>query len=183
MSNKAMGFCLINNVAVGAAHAIARGASRVVVVDFDVHHGNGTQEIFWQDPNVFYVSIHQWPWYPWNWGAADETGAGKGEGANLNVPLASGSGDDDHLAAFESIVGPAVRRYRPDMMLVSAGFDAHVDDELSLQNVTTQGFSAMATRIVELSDEVCEGRLMMTLEGGYNLAAMSESVVATLRTM
>lgn len=182
-ADRAMGFCLINNVAVGAAYAVARGASRVVVLDIDVHHGNGTQEIFWEDPNVFYVSLHQWPWYPWVTGAADEVGAGKGEGANLNVPLDSGSGDEIYLAGLESKVAPAIRAYRPDMMLISAGFDAHVDDELSLQRVTSPGFGAMATRIAELAGEVCEGRLMMTLEGGYNLPALSESVVATLRAM
>jgi len=183
LADKAMGFCLINNVAVGASHAIAKGASRVVVLDIDVHHGNGTQEIFWRDPNVFYVSLHQWPWYPWDWGAAGEIGGGKGEGANLNVPLASGSGDEDYLAAFDSIVAPAVRRYLPDMLLVSAGFDAHAADELSLQRVTASGFGAMANLIVDLADEVCEGRMMMTLEGGYNLPALSESVLATLRAM
>ncbi|MGI8427279.1 MAG: histone deacetylase family protein [Actinomycetota bacterium] len=178
---QAMGFCLINNVAVGARHAIARGASKVAVVDFDVHHGNGTQEIFWEDPTVLYVSIHQWPWYPWATGSADETGSGPGRGTNLNVPLDAGSGDEAHLEAIRSRVAPAVRRFGPDMLLVSGGFDAHLDDPLSDQRVTAKGFGEISTELVGLAGEVCEGRLMMALEGGYNPDALSESVVETLR--
>jgi len=181
--DQAMGFCLINNVAVGAAHAVAKGASRVVVLDIDVHHGNGTQEIFWQDPNVLYVSLHQWPWFPWVTGGAEERGAGEGEGANLNIPLVAGAGDETYLEAFESKAVPAIREFRPEMILVSAGFDAHTEDALSQQRVTSAGFGAIGAKIAALSEESCQGRLMMSLEGGYNLQALSESVMATLRTM
>jgi acetoin utilization deacetylase AcuC-like enzyme len=178
-----MGFCLLNHAAVGAASAIGRGLSRVAVVDVDVHHGNGTQEIFWRDPNVLYVSLHQWPWYPWYAGGLEEIGEGDGEGANVNVPLQAGSGDAVYLAAMDRIVGPVVRAFAPELLLVSAGYDAHLRDPLSSMEVTTRGYARIAAGLVALAEEVCGGRIVMTLEGGYDLDALSSSFVETMRAL
>lgn len=180
----AMGFCLINNVAVAARHAITSGvASRAIILDVDVHHGNGTQEIFWDDPSVCYISLHQWPWYPWNTGSIEETGGPRAPGMNVNIPLPAGSGDDIYLRAIESLVLPIGRRFEPDLVLVSAGFDAHADDPLSLQQVTTGGFGLMFGLITRLAQEVCDGRMVCVLEGGYDLVALPSSLVAALSAM
>jgi len=182
-ADQAMGFCLINSVAVGAGRALDKGADRVLILDFDVHHGNGTQEIFWTDPNVFYLSVHQWPWYPWTTGSAEETGGGAGEGANMNIPMPAGSTDADYQRAFEEAVVPAAHKFSPDLLLVSAGFDAHAADPLSEQQVSSDGFHSMARTIRSLADQVCQGRLVIVLEGGYNRAALAQSVVATLSAL
>ncbi|HEY8201482.1 MAG TPA: histone deacetylase, partial [Actinomycetota bacterium] len=182
-ATRPMGFCLLNNAAVGAASALGRGVDRVAVVDFDVHHGNGTQEIFWRDPQVLYVSIHQWPWYPWYAGALEETGAGDGEGANVNVPLPAGSDDAVYLAAMDRIVDPVVRAFGPELLVVSAGYDAHTRDPLSSTEVTTSGFARIAGRLAGLAAEVCEGRMVTTLEGGYDLEGLSTSFVVTMRAL
>lgn len=178
---EAMGFCLLNHAAVGAARALASGAAgNVLVLDIDVHHGNGTQDVFWSDPRVLYLSIHQWPWYPWRSGALEEIGEGQGVGTNLNIPLPAGSDDGVYLQAIDRIVSPAARTFRPDLIIVSAGFDAHVRDPLSLMQVSSEGFGRIAHRVVGLAEEVCSGRLVMTLEGGYDLEGLSESFVATV---
>jgi len=181
--NKAMGFCLINNVAVAAYAARDAGAQRVAVVDFDVHHGNGTQEIFYSDPSVLYLSVHQYPWYPGPSGALELTGAGPGEGANVNLPLPSGSTDGVYRECFERIVLPCVREFTPDIILVSAGFDAHSEDPLSSMEVSTEGFSAMTEGIVSVAEDVCEGRVVLCLEGGYHLQSLAESAVRSARAL
>jgi acetoin utilization deacetylase AcuC-like enzyme len=153
-----MGFCLLDNVAVGARHAQAELAiERVAIVDWDVHHGNGTEEIFSDDDSVFFASMHQWPFYP------GSGGPGEGGPTTLNVPLPAGCGDDDYLRAFDELVAPAVRAFEPELVLVSAGFDAHVDDPLAGMRVTADGFRELASRSAELGP-----RVAAVLEGGYD---------------
>jgi acetoin utilization deacetylase AcuC-like enzyme len=166
-----MGFCIFNNVAIAAAAARARGAARVAVVDWDVHHGNGTQAAFWRDPGVMYVSTHQFPLYPGT-GAAREIGEGPGAGTTVNVPLPPGAGDADYAAAFDEIVAPALRAYRPDLILVSAGFDAYAADPLASMRVSAAGYRRMAAVLRAVADEVCGGRLVAVLEGGYDLGGL-----------
>jgi acetoin utilization deacetylase AcuC-like enzyme len=171
---RAMGFCFVNHVAVAAAHARALGAERVAILDWDAHHGNGTQAIFYDDPDVLYVSLHQWPFYPGT-GARDERGAGAGEGATVNVPLPAGTTEREFLAAFREVALPAVRRFAPDLLLVSAGFDAHRADPLTDLGVTEGGFAEMSRALAEV-----DASQVYVLEGGYDLAALEASVAATL---
>jgi acetoin utilization deacetylase AcuC-like enzyme len=179
----AMGFCLYNNVAVAAAHLRgALGLSRVLIVDWDVHHGNGTQAIFDEDPTVFYFSLHQSPLYPGT-GAAEETGRGVGRGATLNCPLPPGAGDEAFLGALRDRLVPAAEKFRPEFVLVSAGFDAHRSDPLANLEVTTEGF-AEATRIVcDIAGRHAGGRLVSLLEGGYDLDALADSVAIHVTTL
>jgi len=175
---EAMGFCLFNNVAVAAAHLRAvRGVARVAILDWDVHHGNGTQHLFEADPSVFYASLHQWPWYPGT-GAAGERGVGAGLGATLNCPQAAGTGDRAWLRALETEVIPALERFAPEFVLVSAGFDAHERDPLSHTRVTTDGFRRMTEIVRTFAASRCGGRVVSLLEGGYDLDALAESVEA-----
>jgi len=176
---QAMGFCLLNNVAIGLIAARARGIRRIAVLDFDVHHGNGTQHTFENDPEVFYASTHQFPFYPGT-GSAGERGA---HGNVLNVPLASGSGDPVFLGAWEKKIGPALAAFRPELLLVSAGFDAHGDDPIARLEVTTGGYRELAQLIKAWAIEHCGGRTVWALEGGYNLRALGESVVACLEVL
>jgi len=182
LPDRGMGFCLFNNIAIGAAHARKIGYDRVLIVDWDVHHGNGTQNTFYDDPSVFYFSVHQYPHYPGT-GSSDETGTGAGQGYTLNVPLPAGSGDAEYTRAFEEILVPAASRFDPDIVLVSAGFDAHIDDPLAGMAVTTGGFGRMASIVSSIADQCCEGRLAITLEGGYDLRALSHSVLAVIEAM
>jgi acetoin utilization deacetylase AcuC-like enzyme len=169
---QAMGFCLFNHVAVAAAHArAAHGLERVAIVDFDVHHGNGTQDAFWDDGGVLYVSTHEYPFYPGT-GAADETGAGEGAGRTINIPMPHGSGDAEHLRAFEELVAPSLYRYRPQLILVSAGFDAHYADEIAMQQLSVDGYGALTAIVKRAADELCGGRIVMAQEGGYHLVAL-----------
>jgi acetoin utilization deacetylase AcuC-like enzyme len=180
---RSMGFCLFNNVAIAARRAqIQYDIERVAIIDWDVHHGNGTQAIFWSDPSVLFISLHQYPFYPGT-GSAAERGVGAGEGTTVNLPLPAGSGDEAYLQAFSSIVEPSVRAFAPDLVMVSAGFDAHADDPLAMMRMSTSGFVALARGVAKLADEVSEGRLVLVLEGGYNLSALGESVVAVLREL
>ena len=180
---EAMGFCLFNNAAVAAAHLRRnRGVERVAILDWDVHHGNGTQHLFEDDPTVFYVSLHQWPLYPGT-GLADERGKGAGEGATLNCPLPPGSGDREWLGALERSVLPALEAFRPGFVVVSAGFDAHERDPLAQTRVTTEAFASMTASVLDLARRACSGRVVALLEGGYDLDALAESVEACVSTL
>jgi acetoin utilization deacetylase AcuC-like enzyme len=167
---------------VAAAAARARGAARVAVIDWDVHHGNGTQNIFYADPSVMYLSVHQYPFYPGT-GAPDEVGSGAGRGATVNVGLPAGCGDSDLLAVFDRVFVPALMHFRPDLVLVSAGFDAHRADPLAGLRVTEAGYRAMAERLCSVADQVAGGRLVALLEGGYDLGALSRSLVAVFEQL
>ncbi len=176
---KAMGFCLLNNIAIGLVAARERGIRRVAVLDFDVHHGNGTQHSFESDPEVFYASTHQYPFYPGT-GRAGERGS---HGNVLNVPLPAGTSDRAFLGAWEKKIGPALDAFKPELLLVSAGFDAHEDDPLAGLDVTTDGYRELARMIRAWSTAHSDGRSVWALEGGYNLQALGDSVVACLEVL
>ncbi|TEU09547.1 MAG: histone deacetylase [Anaerolineales bacterium] len=180
---RAMGFCLFNNVALSAAWALDSGrASRIAIIDFDVHHGNGTAEAFDADPRVLYVSLHQYPLYPGT-GHWREKGSGAGEGTCLNIPLPPGTGDKGYRQAFQRLVEPAVRRFSPGLILVSAGYDGHWADPLSWMLVSISGYRHMVDSLVSLARELCQGRLVVVLEGGYHLAALSHGSATTFAAM
>jgi acetoin utilization deacetylase AcuC-like enzyme len=177
-----MGFCLFNNVAVAAAWLRQRGIRRIAIVDWDLHHGNGTQHLFEADPDLLYVSTHQWPFYPGT-GAAEEVGVGAGAGRTLNLPFPAGFGDAEYARAFDEVVAPVVRQFAPEFILVSAGFDCDHRDPLGSMAVTPAGFAAMARCCVALARESARGRLVAALEGGYDVTAIVEGVDATLAAM
>ncbi len=182
-AGEGMGFCLFNNVAIAARHLLDQGlVRRIAVVDFDVHHGNGTQAIFYEDPSVLFFSVHQSPLYPGS-GRYDEIGRGAGEGYTVNVPLRPGVGDQGYGHVFESVLEPLLRRYRPDIILVSAGYDAHWREQLASMRVTVPGFRGMVERIRDLARELCSGRVVAVLEGGYDLQALSSAVEASVRAL
>jgi acetoin utilization deacetylase AcuC-like enzyme len=177
------GFCLINNVAIAADTARHDlGMDRVLIVDFDVHHGNGTQAIFYDDPTVLFFSMQQWGIYPGT-GHWSEIGSGAGTGYTVNVPLLSGTGDDTYIRVFDDLLIPIARRFKPDLILVSAGYDPHWADPLASMAVTDLGFFNLAKRLVALSEELCGGRLVLTLEGGYGLEGLAYGVVATFTAL
>jgi acetoin utilization deacetylase AcuC-like enzyme len=177
--NRAMGFCLFNNVAIAAKFALANfNLERVLIADFDVHHGNGTQDTFYADPKVLYFSTHEYPFYPGT-GSINETGAGEGEGFTVNFPMAAGWGDEEYLRAFNEVLVPIAQRFQPQLILVSAGFDAHWADDLAMMQVSITGFAQMVGVLKKLAAELCQGRLVFTLEGGYNLQVAASSVKAT----
>ena len=179
----AMGFCIFNNVAIAARDAIAKhNLERVLIVDFDVHHGNGTQDAFYSESSVLYFSTHQYPFYPGS-GGVDEIGSGEGEGYTVNVPMPGGCGDAEYMRAFEEVLVPVAKRYRPQFILVSAGYDAHWADSISSMQVTTTGYAKMTAILKDLADEICGGKLVFALEGGYNVEALAESVDATINVL
>lgn len=183
LRNRAMGFCLFNTIAIGARHLKrAHGAERILIMDWDVHHGNGTQEAFYDDPSVLFISTHQFPFYPGT-GAMDEIGVNDGEGCTINVPLPAGCGDAEYLRVFEEIVAPAANKFEPEWILVSAGFDPHRRDPLGGMNVTEEGFGAMAEILLRLAERHADGKIAFLLEGGYDLAALQKSVAAVLNAM
>jgi acetoin utilization deacetylase AcuC-like enzyme len=177
--NRAMGFCLYNNVAIAARYAQAKypAIKNVLIVDFDVHHGNGTQDIFYEDASVFYFSLHQYPWYPGT-GAENERGAGAGEGYTLNIPLGPSTPAAEYMHEFERGLESIAKQFTPDLILISAGFDAHVADPLGQLMLTDNEYNAMTKRLKEWADTACQGRLISCLEGGYNLQTLG----ATVRT-
>jgi acetoin utilization deacetylase AcuC-like enzyme len=181
-STRAMGFCLFNNAAIAAEAARRLGAARVMILDWDVHHGNGTQHLFEQRPDVLYLSSHQFPFYPGT-GAADEVGIADGAGFTVNCPLLPGQGDADYGAVFEDLFLPAGDAFRPDIVIVSAGFDAHARDPLAEMCVTERGFAAMCSALKDLARRHCAGKLVLLLEGGYHLTALAQSVRACLEVM
>lgn len=181
--DRAMGFCLFNNVVVAARYIQETcNLKRVVIIDWDVHHGNGTQHILEEDPTVFYFSTHQYPHYPGT-GSIQEIGLSPGMGATLNAPMEAGAGDDDYLKAFDELFMPAMERFKPEFIIISAGFDAHEDDPLSATLVTETGFAEMTRHALAIAQTHAGGRLISVLEGGYDLNGLSRSVEAHLRTL
>lgn len=182
-SNRAMGFCLFNNVAIGARFAQKfHGTERILVVDWDLHHGNGTQHTFEENPTTLYFSTHQYPYYPGS-GSFEQIGIGKGKGFTVNVPLSPGHGDAEYIGVFKRVLEPIALEFEPDLVLVSAGFDIYEDDPLGGMLVTPHGFAALTRSVMDIADACCDGKVVITLEGGYNLTGLSESVKAVLKEL
>jgi acetoin utilization deacetylase AcuC-like enzyme len=183
LRNRAMGFCLFNTIAIGAHHLKQTyDAKRVMIMDWDVHHGNGTQDSFYEDPSVLFVSTHQFPYYPGT-GAVSEMGLNAGEGYTLNIPLPAGCADAEYMRVFYDVVVPAARKFEPEWILVSAGFDPHRRDPLGGMEVTEAGFGGMARLLLRLADQYAGGKIAFLLEGGYDLSALRNSVAAVLEAM
>jgi len=178
-----MGFCLLNNVALAARYAQRQhNVGRVAIVDIDVHHGNGTQDAFYDDSSVLYVSTHQYPFYPGT-GRADELGSGDAIGTNMNIPLPAGCGDAQYADVFDQLVEPIVCRYRPAMLFVSLGFDAHFLDPLAMMSLSVDGYGALMSRVRALAGELCSGKLVVALEGGYDLDAIAWGARRTIEVL
>jgi len=183
LPDRAMGFCFFNNVAIAAAWLLKhRRLKRIMIVDWDVHHGNGTQAMFYESPEVLYASTHQYPHYPGS-GSLHEIGAGRGEGYTINAPMPADFGDDEYLRFFDDFILPIGRKFRPEFILVSAGFDCHWRDPLAQMRVTEEGFVGMARRVKKLAAECCQGKMVAALEGGYDLEALVNSGRAVLEEL
>jgi acetoin utilization deacetylase AcuC-like enzyme len=180
--HKAMGFCLYSNIALAAAALRAGGVERVAIVDFDVHHGNGTQVAFYEDPSVLFISSHQYPYWPGS-GAASERGAGAGVGTTLNLPMPAGAGDADVLHAYETQALPALEAFQPQVLLISAGYDAHHLDPLGGLRMTTGGFTTLSRKLADAGRRLCGGRIAAVTEGGYHLPALREGIEGTIRML
>jgi acetoin utilization deacetylase AcuC-like enzyme len=181
--DRAMGFCLFNNVAIAARYAQKiKALNKIFIFDWDVHHGNGTQHSFYNDPSVYYASAHQHPFYPGS-GAEEETGTGQGLGTTLNLPMDAYSDDEDYIAEVESRLIPEIQRYNPDLIIISAGFDAHKNDPLAQIQLTTECFGKMTELLMQVAQDVCSGRILSMLEGGYDYNALSDSVQLHMQTL
>jgi len=181
--SNAAGFCIFNNVAIGAMHAIMKNKmDRILIVDWDLHHGNGTQAQFYEDPRVLYFSTHQYPYYPGT-GAIEEIGRGKGLGYNINVPLRPGVDSAQYVRIFRRIIYPISMKFKPDLVMISAGFDPYYKDPLGGMKVTPDGFACMARILLDIADKCCGGKIVVTLEGGYHLTGLAESIKAVLVEM
>jgi len=179
----AMGFCLFNNVAIATRYAQkTKGLNKIFIFDWDVHHGNGSQHSFYSDPSIYYSSMHQYPFYPGT-GAGEETGTGDGLGTTLNLPMDAYSDDDDYLSAIENKLIPEIQHYKPDLIIISAGFDAHQNDPLAQIQLTTECFGKMTELLMGIARDVCDGRLLSMLEGGYDYDALSDSVQLHMQTL
>lgn len=179
-ADRAMGFCLYNNVAIGAAWALERGIGRVAIVDYDVHHGNGTQRAFYNDASVLYVSSHQYPFYPGT-GAAHDVGRGAGTGFTVNLPMEVGATDADFDLAYRAVVVPVLAQFKPRLILVSAGFDAHERDPLAGMRVTTEGYGRLTAQLLAAANALCDGRIVFVTEGGYDTRALLECIETVAR--
>ena len=181
--NKAMGFCLFNNVGVIARYAQdIKNIQKIFIFDWDVHHGNGTQHSFYKDSSIYYSSIHQYPFYPGT-GGVDETGTGDGLGSNLNLPMRAYSCDADYINAIEHKLIPVIQKFNPDLIIISAGFDAHENDPLAQINLSTECYGKMTQKLMEIANDVCDGRILSMLEGGYDYSALADSVQLHVETL
>lgn len=178
-----MGFCLFNNIAIGARHLQKKhGVKKIAILDFDIHHGNGTQDIFYEDPDVFYASVHLSPFFPGT-GSARETGAGAGEGATYNIPLSHHHGEDDYVEAVEKLLEEGIKPFKPEFLMISAGFDPYENDPLSGLGVSIEGFYRITKPIIEAAEELCGGKVVSCLEGGYNLDMIPMCIEAHLKAL
>lgn len=173
---RAMGFCFLGNIAIGARYAQkVHGVDRVMIVDYDVHHGNGTQDMFYEDDSVLFISTHQHPFYPGT-GRLEETGAGAGRGYTINIPLTAGHGDDDYATIYRDIIWPAARRFRPQLILVSAGFDAHWSDPLAMMMLSLRGLAHLTQELICMAQELCDGKIIFIMEGGYDTQVLAHGM-------